>query len=117
MPCRVLLVIEEPLLADLLGDAVSEHGHMCQIVADEAEALRLLGRARFDVVVVDVDARATGRDLLLRRMRLVAAGARMVALVPCGGLRHGLVVDCDISFEKPLRLRQLAAVLDRAAPR
>jgi hypothetical protein len=77
----------------------------------------VLGRARFDVVVADVDARAPGHGPLLRRMRLAAGGARMVALVPCGGLSRGVVVDCDISFEKPLRLRQLAAVLDRAAPR
>jgi hypothetical protein len=61
IPCRVLIVVEEPQLAELLADAVADGGHVYQVAADD--------------------------------------------------------VDWDISFEKPLRLWQLAAVLDREAPR
>jgi DNA-binding response OmpR family regulator len=55
MSCRVLIVDDEPLIADNLAAMLTAAGHaVCGKTGSAAEAVRLAGELRPDVVLMDV---------------------------------------------------------------
>ena len=89
-PIRVLLVEDEFLIAEWVGQALSEQGFAVHAVSNARDALRHLAAAPVDVLFTDINL-ASGMDgaALARRARelqpelpVVYASARMAALEP-----------------------------------
>ena len=114
---RVLLVVADPPLAELLAEALCDAGHVVRC-ADSTEVMAgEVDSAGFDAAIVDLDTWAREGCLVVERIRLQTPATLVIALLPCGGnaadyaaLRHHL------ALEKPARLRAVLSAID-AGPR
>jgi DNA-binding NtrC family response regulator len=118
LPSRhVLVVVEDPQLADLLLDALSDAGHTGELASVESLPAMLLGQ-RFDSAIVDLDTRARDGAATVKLLRGCAPNATVVALLPCGGmLPGGEPIPFHLSIEKPARLGAVLSALSRAISR
>jgi len=108
---RVLLVVEDDALGELLDELLREAGHDVARVTELTTLERAAGR--FDAVVVDLDTRTAAAPALVERARRAGGGAaRLVAILPCGGLPGGgRPAGCDRTIEKPARLGAVLAAI------
>lgn len=51
---RILVVEDEPTVAQLIADVLEEEGHTVEVTLDSGEGLTLLSRRRFDLVICDL---------------------------------------------------------------
>ncbi len=115
-PRRVLLVIEEAALSDLLAEALVDAGHTVAQAADAADARRAADAERFDAAVVDLDTRARDGAALVAALRAAHPPLTLIALLPCGGLQGDpRPAPYHVAVEKPARLGALLAAVDLAA--
>jgi DNA-binding response OmpR family regulator len=107
---RVLLVIEDRALSDLLAEALVEAGHVVTQVEDAASAERIAADHAFDAALVDLDTRARDGGRLIAHLRTSRPTVTVIALLPCGGLNPSVpqAPMYHLAIEKPARL---AAVL------
>lgn len=117
-PRRVLIIVEDETLGELLAETLRDAGH-ATLRLEEEQALEAELRARrFDSVVVDLDTRAHDGARLVARLRAAAPASTIVALLPCGGLLAGDAhPGYHVAIEKPARLGAvLSAVQSRPKP-
>jgi DNA-binding NtrC family response regulator len=108
LPRRVLVIVEDPAFAEVLGEALADAGHLVQLAGDDAKLRSALSAARFDAAIVDLDTRARNGVHLLLHIRAVAPATTLIALLPCGGLPSGAAgVPYHLAIEKPPRLAAL----------
>ena len=106
---RVLVVIEDRALSDLLAEALVEAGHTVTQVDDAAAAERVTMDQAFDAALVDLDTRARDGGRLIAHLRTSHPALTVIALLPCGGLGPSVRPPLyHLAIEKPARL---AAVL------
>ena len=111
-PRRVLLVVEDDSLAELLDELLREAGHHSARLDDNLPSLP----PNADVILVDLDRHARDGVALLTRLRRAAPASTIVALLPCGGLPSGAdsePIDCDVAVEKPARLSAVLAAIGK----
>lgn len=77
---RILVVEDEPTVAQLIGDILSEEGHLVDIVLDSQEGLTRLSRGEYDLVVCDL------------RMPRLDGPAFYEALVRSGSSMQGRII-------------------------
>jgi two-component system OmpR family response regulator len=120
---RVLLVEDEPLIADFVGKGLREAGHVVDHAATGPDGLHLAETERYDAWILDRMLPGLEGLELLRRLR--ASGHRTPALVlsSLGDVEQrveGLRGGADDYLGKPFSFAELAARLDallrRAAP-
>jgi DNA-binding NtrC family response regulator len=110
-PRHVLVMIEDPQLADVLLDALCEAGHTAALATFEILPA-LLASERFDAAIVDLDTRARDGAATVALLREHSPDTTVVALLPCGGLPPGRdPVPYHLSLEKPARLRAVMTAL------
>jgi CheY-like chemotaxis protein len=116
---RVLIVEDEPLLADLLGEFVRRLGHQTVLTGDAEGALTVVRRDPPDAILLDVMLPGmSGLDFL----RLPAIQNSGVPIVVISGAvneaqaREAMALGAVDFFAKPLALKRLADVLDFLAP-
>jgi two-component system, NtrC family, nitrogen regulation response regulator GlnG len=115
-PRRVLLVVEDATLAELLVEALEDAGHAAAAADGLATVRAALDRATFDAAIVDLDTRAREGAEVVRLVRERAPATTVIALLPCGGLpQAGRAVGYHVATEKPARLRALLAAI-RGSP-
>ena len=66
---RILVVEDEPTVAQLISDVLQEDGHVVDIILDSREGLARAGRLRYDLIICDlrmprIDGRAFYRSLI-----------------------------------------------------
>ena len=106
---RVLLVIEDRALSEVLAEALAEAGHVTTQVEDAAAAQSAIEAQRFDAAIVDLDTRARDGGNLIAHLRTEQPALTVIALLPCGGLAPSARQPLyHLAIEKPARL---AAVL------
>jgi DNA-binding response OmpR family regulator len=118
-PRRVLIVVEDESLAELLDELLREAGHYSARL-DDAGLPSLSSLPHADVILVDLDRHARDGVGLLARLRRAAPASTIVALLPCGGLPRGAgdePIDCDVAVEKPARLRAVLAAIGKMQER
>ncbi len=119
---RILLAEDEPVNRIFTVRALQKLGHSVQTAADGREALALLGRERFDLVLMDIQMpRLNGLDAT----RMIRAGhvPDLDAAIPVVALTaYAMDADRELGFEagmdeyvtKPFEPQELAAALERA---
>jgi DNA-binding response OmpR family regulator len=116
---RVLIVEDERLLVDLLGEFVRRLGHQAVLASNAEGALTIVRRDPPDVILLDIMLPGmSGLDFL----RLPAIQNSGVPILVVSGAvseaqaREAMALGAVDFFAKPLGLKRLADVLDFIAP-
>ena len=109
---RVLVVEDEPDLADALARGLREWGMAVDVAPDGADALVKLGVHRYDVVVLDRDLPGVSGDEVCRR--LVGRDERprilmLTASSSAGDVVDGFALGADDYLRKPFDFGELVA--------
>src|ERR1044072_5111434 len=107
---RVLIVEDEPCMADAIRDGLRLEAIAADIAPDGASALELLGVNAYDIAVLDRDIPAPDGDEIARR--IVASGSGMPILMLTAADRlddktTGFELGADDYLTKPFELQEL----------
>ena len=119
---RVLLVEDEPELADVLADGLRREGYAVEVARDGATALSSLAAADADLMILDRDLPVLSGDAVCRALRDQGHPVRILMLTAAGTLDDrvaGLDLGADDYLPKPFAYVELLArlrALGRRAP-
>lgn len=119
---RVLLVEDEPELADVLADGLRREGYAVEVARDGAAALSSLAAADADLMILDRDLPVLTGDAVCRALRDQGHPVRILMLTAAGTLDDrvaGLDLGADDYLPKPFAYVELLArlrALGRRAP-
>ena len=109
---RVLIVEDEPVLADGLADALQFHGYECEVAPDGAQGLERARKGGFDVLILDVMLPALSGFEVIRTLRAEGAKIPTILLTAKGADEdkvRGLELGADDYVTKPFALPELVA--------
>src|SRR3954454_22481348 len=109
---RILVVEDEPLLADAVAVGLRRQAHAVDVVHDGASALEHLAVNDYDVVVLDRDLPVMHGDEVCRRLVVRGSPTRVLMLTAAAGIDDrvaGLALGADDYLPKPFAFRELAA--------
>jgi putative nucleotidyltransferase with HDIG domain len=115
---EVLIVDDEPTIAELIADGLEPHGFRCTTAADARQARRLLRQRRFRVLVVDIYMPGGNGLELLAYARRVVPAAKVILIsgvASTDSLAEALNLGAYDYFQKPLNLGHLAKSVWAAA--
>jgi DNA-binding response OmpR family regulator len=118
MARKVLIAEDEPSIVLSLEFLLKNAGHEVAIAHDGAEALRLAGTARPDLLVLDVMLPSIDGFEVCRRLRENAEtrGIRVLMLTARGReseVEKGLTAGADAYMTKPFATRELVRTVER----
>lgn len=117
---RVLLVEDEPHLADSLADGLRREGYGVDVAGDGASALSMLAAAEADLMILDRDLPVLSGDAVCRTLRGQGHPIRILMLTAAGTLDDrvaGLDLGADDYLPKPFAYVELLARLRALARR
>ncbi|GAA2719944.1 response regulator transcription factor [Actinocorallia aurantiaca] len=109
---RILVVEDEPLLADAVAEWLRGDAHAVDVVHDGASALERIDVHDYDVVVLDRDLPAVHGDDVCRAVAAGRSAARVLMLTAASGVEErvaGLTLGADDYLPKPFAFPELAA--------
>ncbi|WP_439579630.1 response regulator [Elioraea sp.] len=121
-PLHVLAVDDVPTNRRLLAAMLERHGHSCDVAADAREALRMIGAASYDAVLMDVQMPAIDG---VQATRMIRALPPPVGQVPVIAVTAHVLPEQRMAFleagmaaviEKPVATSELLSALARAVP-
>ena len=111
---RVLVVEDEPKMADVLRRALQRDGHAVDVAGDGNEALWFAGSAAFDAIVLDAMIPAPDGFEVCRRLRANECWVPILMLTARDAVADrvaGLDAGADDYLTKPFSLVELLARL------
>jgi DNA-binding response OmpR family regulator len=109
---RILVVEDEPLLADALGEWLRGDAHAVDVVHDGGAALERIGINDYDVVVLDRDLPVVHGDEVCRALAEGDTSVRVLMLTAAAEIDDrvaGLALGADDYLPKPFAFRELSA--------
>ncbi|WP_067975050.1 response regulator transcription factor [Nocardiopsis trehalosi] len=109
---RVLVVEDEPLLADAAAEWLRGEAHAVDVAHDGDQALERVGVNDYDVVVLDRDLPRVHGDDVCRRLVASDSDARVLMLTAAAEVTDrvaGLTLGADDYLTKPFAFPELAA--------
>ncbi|GAA4224059.1 DNA-binding response OmpR family regulator [Streptosporangium album] len=109
---RVLVVEDEPLLADAIAEWLRDEAHAVDVAYDGAAALERASVNDYDVVVLDRDLPAVHGDKVCRELVEAGTAARVLMLTAAAEVTDrvtGLSLGADDYLIKPFAFPELAA--------
>ncbi|MFE5856073.1 response regulator transcription factor [Streptomyces sp. NPDC056500] len=109
---RVLVVEDEPVLADAIAEWLREETHAVDIALDGAAALERAAVNDYDVIVLDRDLPVVHGDEVCRRLVDSGAAARVLMLTAAAEVAdrvRGLGIGADDYLTKPFAFAELSA--------
>jgi len=109
---RILVVEDEPLLADAVAEGLRHDAHAVDVVYDGAAALERAGINDYDVVILDRDLPVVHGDEVCRELTGRDATLRIIMLTAAAEIDDrvaGLALGADDYLPKPFAFRELAA--------
>jgi|SRR5437762_9237787 len=109
---RILVVEDEPLLADAVADWLRGEAHAVDVAADGEQALHRLDVHEYDVVVLDRDISVVHGDDVCRAVAAGGSEVRVLMLTAAGAISDrvaGLALGADDYLPKPFAFAELAA--------
>ena len=115
---NILIVDDDDAIRDLIKEILTAQGHVFAVASSGAEALALVAKTRFDLVILDRNMpRMSGLDVL-RTLRASPATAKLKVLICTAA---GMLSEVDEAFSagatdyivKPLEFAKLTAKVTR----
>ncbi|CCK26465.1 Transcriptional regulatory protein CutR [Streptomyces davaonensis JCM 4913] len=109
---RVLVVEDEPMLADAVAEWLRGQAHAVDLAYDGAAALERVGVVDYDVVVLDRDLPVVHGDDVCRAVVASASPTRVLMLTAAAEVTdrvRGLALGADDYLVKPFAFPELAA--------
>jgi DNA-binding response OmpR family regulator len=109
---RILVVEDEPLLAEAVALGLRHAAHAVDVVYDGSAALERIGVNDYDVVVLDRDLPGVHGDDVCKALAAGDGEARVLMLTAAAGVDDrvtGLSLGADDYLPKPFAFRELAA--------
>src|SRR5262245_30362313 len=109
---RILVVEDEPLLAETVAQGLRRDAHAVDVVHDGGAALERLDVNDYDVVVLDRDLPVVHGDDVCRALTQRESAARVLMLTAAADVDDrvaGLSLGADDYLPKPFAFRELAA--------
>ncbi|WAZ25014.1 response regulator transcription factor [Streptomyces cinnabarinus] len=109
---RVLVVEDEPMLADAVAEWLRGQAHAVDLAHDGAAALERVGVVDYDVVVLDRDLPVVHGDDVCRAVVASASPTRVLMLTAAAEVTdrvRGLALGADDYLVKPFAFPELAA--------
>ncbi len=109
---RVLVVEDEPILADAIAEWLRDETHAVDVAYDGGAALERLTVNAYDVVILDRDLPVVHGDDVCRELVASESAARVLMLTAAGGVTDrvdGLSLGADDYLAKPFAFAELAA--------
>ena len=109
---RVLVVEDDPAIAQTLVEALRREGYRVDGAGDGTTALEVLAHQDIDVVLLDRDLPGMNGDAVCRTMVATKHPARILMLTAAGTLSdrvHGLDLGADDYLAKPFAFAELLA--------
>ncbi|SDD49666.1 DNA-binding response regulator, OmpR family, contains REC and winged-helix (wHTH) domain [Glycomyces harbinensis] len=109
---RILVVEDEPLLADAVAEWLRGESHAVDIALDGGAALERIGVNDYDVVVLDRDLPVVHGDQVCREINAAGGDVRVLMLTAASDIDDrvaGLAIGADDYLTKPFAFRELAA--------
>ena len=109
---RVLIVEDEPVLAEGLSDALGYQGYECEIAADGSTGLSRARDGAFDVMILDVMLPSLSGFEVIRKLREAGSKIPTIMLTAKGADEdkvRGLELGADDYVTKPFALPELVA--------
>jgi DNA-binding response OmpR family regulator len=109
---RILVVEDEPLLAEAVAEWLRGDAHAVDVVHDGAAALERIGVHDYDVVVLDRDLPVVHGDEVCRQLTENDADVRVLMLTAAAEIDDrvgGLILGADDYLTKPFAFPELAA--------
>lgn len=111
----ILLVEDEPPLAEQVARALMRAGHEVKVSGDGPSALKAVTGSRFDLVILDVNLPGFDGFELLLRIRAARIPVRVIMLTArseVGDRVAGLKAGADDYLTKPFAMEELLARVD-----
>jgi len=111
---KVLLVEDEPVLADALADGLRREGYAVTIARDGLSALEQLGSSNYDLLILDRDLPIYSGDYICKTLRTQNNAIPILMLTAAGTLNDrvtGLDIGADDYLPKPFAYAELLARL------
>ncbi len=114
-PLRILVVDDQPVQCELASNALQRDWHTVDVASNGHEALRLLDRRDFDLVITDKVMPSMNGDQLAAAVKAREPDIRVIMLTGFGGMTEG---EChsefvDLTVAKPASLADLRAAIAR----
>lgn len=109
---RILVVEDEPILADAVAEGLRADAHAVDVVHDGAAALERVDVNEYDVVVLDRDLPVVHGDEVCRVLVARGGETRVLMLTAAADIDDrvaGLALGADDYLPKPFAFRELAA--------
>jgi DNA-binding response OmpR family regulator len=109
---RILVVEDEPLLADAVAEWLRGDAHAVDVAHDGGAALERIGVHDYDVVVLDRDLPVVHGDRVCRELVSGGSGARVLMLTAASDIDDrvaGLALGADDYLPKPFAFQELSA--------
>lgn len=109
---RILVVEDEPLLADTVARGLRQDAHAVDVAYDGGAALERIGVNDYDVVVLDRDLPVVHGDEVCRLISSGGHDTRVLMLTAAAGIDDrvaGLSLGADDYLPKPFAFRELTA--------
>jgi DNA-binding response OmpR family regulator len=113
-PPHILVVEDDPTIAELLCDLLEEHGYCCTTAGDAGEALQALDRVRPTLITLDLGLPGGGGSSVLRRIRERAELAPLPVVIISAErvIPPELARASQAVLTKPFDIDQLLATLE-----
>lgn len=110
---RVLIVDDEPLVADMLQQMLDFAGYHVDVAFGAEEALKVYKPGAFDLVISDYSMPGLKGDALAAAIRTQAPRQRIVILTGFEGLASCGPADVDLVVSKPINLNEFLPAIAR----
>jgi CheY-like chemotaxis protein len=104
---RVLLVDDEPLVREIVGDLLAQDGHLFDTATDGFDALAKFSPDAFDLVLTDRCMPGMNGDLLAARIKAMKPSMPVIMMTGVGDFMNSPPQDVDVLVNKPLGLNDL----------
>jgi two-component system, OmpR family, KDP operon response regulator KdpE len=119
-PVKVLIVDDEPAMRRALSPALAAGGRLVEAAQDGEQAIEMIHRQPFDLVLLDINMPGMGGIEACRQIRPLAPNAGIVMITVCDSLEEkvrALDAGADDYVTKPFQIRELTARLRSAIRR
>ena len=116
MPMRILVIDDDPSVAEMIAEAIRSFGHEALVALDGAEGLRVLESTAVQGVFLDLVMPGLGGLAVLTRIRSRYSHVPVVILSAHAGdeeTREAMALGASEVIMKPAGLAQFTEVLSR----